>query len=181
MLRAWSEGDDHALEELTPLIYHELYRAAQRQMARERAGHLLQNTALVNEVYLRLARLGEIEWQDRSHFFAVCAQLMRRILIDYARSQHTQKRGGEAQYVTLTENLPLTENMSADLVALDDALVSLAAIDERKAKVIELRFFGGLSVQETAEILKVSEQTVLRDWRFAQLWLLRELSGGAQP
>ena len=180
LLRAWSEGDHHALEELTPLIYHELYRAAQRQMARERAGHLLQNTALVNEVYLRLARLGEIEWQDRSHFFAVCAQLMRRILTDYARSRRTLKRGGEAQYVTLTENLPL-ENLPADLVALDDALNSLAAIDERKAKVVELRFFGGLSVQETAEVLKVSEQTILRDWRFAQLWLLRELSGGAQP
>jgi RNA polymerase sigma factor (TIGR02999 family) len=177
LLRAWSEGNSHALEELTPLIYEEIYLAARRYMARENTGHLLQNTALVNEVFVRLAKIGEVEWQDRSHFFAVCAQIMRRILVDYARSQHRAKRGGQAEQISLEDSLALVQEAPAALIALDDALQSLASVDERKSKVVELRFYGGLSVQEIAEVLKISEKTVIRDWRFAQLWLARELRG----
>jgi RNA polymerase sigma factor (TIGR02999 family) len=146
-------------------------------MAREQPDHILQTTALINEVYLRLVDLRDVSWQDRAHFFAVCARLMRRILTDAARSRRYQKRGGDAQPLSLDETLVVSRKPRADLVALDDALNSLAAVDERKSQVVELRFFGGLSVKETAEVLRVSHQTVLRDWGLAKVWLLRELSG----
>ena len=177
LLRAWSEGDACAPEKLTPLVYEELRRAAHRHMAREQPGHILQTTALINEVYLRLVDLREVSWQDRAHFFAVCARLMRRILTDAARSRRYLKRGGHAQQFSLDETLIVSREPRADLVALDDALNGLAAVDERKSQVVELRFFGGLSVKETAEVLRVSHQTVLRDWGLAKVWLLRELSG----
>jgi RNA polymerase sigma-70 factor, ECF subfamily len=179
LLRAWSQGEDQALEELTPLVYQELYRLAQRQMAREKPGHVLQNTALVNEFYLRLTKLRGMDWQDRTHFFAVSARLMRRILTDLARSRLYQKRGGAIQHVPLNEAFVGGRKPEVDLVALDRALEDLAAIDERKSRVVELRFFGGLSVEETAEALCISEDTVKRDWKFAKHWLLCELSGQA--
>jgi len=175
LLRAWGKGDKRALKELTPLIYEGLYRSAQRFMARERQGHILQSTALINETYLQLARMGEIDWQDRGHFFKVCAQLMRRILTDYARSRLCLKAGGNAWQVPFDEDLAVHLDPGVDLVALDDALDGLAAVDERKSQVIQLRFFAGLSVEETAEALQVSERTVKRDWTLAKLWLLREL------
>lgn len=178
LLRAWSDGDEQALETLTPLVYEELHQAAQRYMVREAAGHTLQATSLVNEVYLRLVDVREVSWQNRAHFLAVCARLMRRILIDLARSWRYLKRGGEAQQVSLDEALLVSEEPRADLLALDDALNGLSAFDQRKGQVVELRFFGGLSAEETAEVLKVSPETVLRDWRLAKDWLVRELSGG---
>lgn len=177
LLRAWSGGDGKALDKLTPLVYEELHRAARRLMAREQPGHTLQATALINEVYLRLVALNEVDWRDRAHFFAVCAQLMRHILTDWARKYRYLKRGGGARQVSLDQALMLPTEPEADLVALDDALTSLAAIDARKCQVVELRFYGGLSVEETAEVLKVSEGTVARDWRVAKLWLLRHMSG----
>jgi RNA polymerase sigma-70 factor, ECF subfamily len=176
LLKAWTTGDEQALEKLTPLVYQQLHRAAQRYMAGERSGHVLQTTALVNEVYLRLVDCDQINWQDRAHFFAVSAQLMRRILVDFARSRGYQKRGGGAPHTSLDEAPSVCNEPDANLVAMDDALKALAAIDERKSKVVELRFFGGLSVEETAEVLKVSVETVVRDWRLAKVWLLRELS-----
>ncbi|MGA7634918.1 MAG: sigma-70 family RNA polymerase sigma factor [Terriglobales bacterium] len=176
LLKAWTTGDEKALEKLTPLVYRQLHRAAQRCMAGERFGHTLQTTALVNEVYLRLVDCGQINWQDRAHFFAVSAQLMRRILIDFARSRGYQKRGGGVSPISLDEAPSLGNEPDANLVALDDALKALAAVDERKSKVVELKFFGGLSVQEMSEVLKVSPNTVVRDWRLAKVWLLRELS-----
>jgi RNA polymerase sigma-70 factor, ECF subfamily len=176
LLRAWSLGEDRALEELTSLVYQELYRSAQRQMAKEKAGHVLQNTALINELYLRLAKLQGFEWQDRSHFFAVCAKLMRQILIDYARSHKYLKRGAGAQHVPLNEAVAAAPSSEIEMVALDRALQRLAEIDERMVRVVELRFFGGLSVEETAQALKVSPDTVKRDWKFAKHWLLCELS-----
>jgi len=179
LLRAWSQGEDQALEELTPLVYRELYRLAQSQMAREKPGHVLQNTALVNEFYLRLSKLRGIDWQDRTHFFAMSARLMRRILTDVARSRLYQKRGGAVQHVPLNEALVSGRTPEVDLLALDRALEDLAAIDERKSRVVELRFFGGLSVEETAEALGISEDTVKRDWKFAKHWLLCALSGNA--
>jgi RNA polymerase sigma factor (TIGR02999 family) len=179
LLRAWSGGDSQALEKLTPLVYQELHSTAQRYMARERPNHTLQATALINEVYARLVDFGKITWQDRAHFFAVSARLMRRILTDFARSRHYQKRGGDALRFSFEEKLYVPCEPSRDLVALDDALTALARVDERKSQVVELRFFGGLTVEETAEALKVSEETVKRDWRLAKLWLLRELSTGA--
>ena len=178
LLRAWSSGDQQALEKLTPLVYEELHRRARHYVARERPGHTIQTTALINEVYLRLVDFRGVTWQDRAHFLAVCARMMRRILTDVARSRNYQKRGGAAQHVTFDEQLFVTGESPADLVALDDALNGLAGVDQRKSQVVELRFFGGLSVQETAEVLKVSEETVKRDWRLAKLWLLREMSGG---
>jgi RNA polymerase sigma factor (TIGR02999 family) len=178
LLRAWSDGDSCALEKLTPLVYEELHRAAHRRMAREQPGHMLQTTALINEVYLRLVDLRDVSWQDRAHFFAVCARLMRRILTDAARSRRYLKRGAGGHQVSLDETLVVSRKPPADLVALDDALNSLAAVDHRKSQVVELRFFGGLSVEETAEVLRVSPQTVLRDWGLAKVWLLRELSAG---
>jgi len=176
LLQAWSAGDEQALEQLTPLVYNELHRTAQRYMAQERPSHTLQATALIDEVYLRLVDCNQINWQDRNHFFAVCARLMRRILTDFARARHYQKRGGGAQPITFTERLYVTAEPAAALVALDEALHSLASVDKRKSDVVELRFFGGLSVKEAASVLGVSDETVKRDWRLAKLWLLREMS-----
>ena len=178
LLRAWTAGDEQALEKLTPLVYQQLHRVAQRYMAGERRGHTLQTTALVNEVYLRLVDCEQISWQDRAHFLAVSARLMRRILIDFARSRGYQKRGGGVPHLSLDEAPSVCREPDTDLVALDDAMKALAAVDERKSKVVELRFFGGLNVKETAEVLSVSPDTVVRDWRLAKVWLLRELSEG---
>jgi RNA polymerase sigma factor (TIGR02999 family) len=177
LLLAWSKGDQTALEKLTPLVYGELHRLARRYMAQERPGHTLEATALVNEAYLRLVDSRDVRWRNRAHFFAVSAQLMRRILVDFARARRYQKRGGEVRRVSLDEALVVTGERGADLVALDDALQALAGVDPRKSRVVELRFFGGLSVRETAEALDVSPDTVMRDWKFAKTWLLRELSG----
>jgi len=176
LLNSWSNGDEQALEKLVPLVYRELHRMARRYMASERPGHTLQTTALINEVYLRLVDSPQISWQNRAHFFAICAQLMRRILTDFARSRSSQKRGGAAFHVPFDEALFEGRDSPADIVALDDALKTLAVTDERKSRVVELRFFGGLSVPETAEVLKVSSETVMRDWKMAKVWLLRELS-----
>jgi len=175
LLARWKDGDETALQELVPIVHEELRRVARRQMAAERPGHTLQPTALVNEAYLRLVNLREMQWQDRAHFFAMAARLMRRILVDFARSRGYQKRGGGAQQVSFTEALDIAEAQPTDVVALDEALESLAQVDERKSRVIELRFFGGLSVDETAEVLNVSRETVKRDWTFAKMWLLRHL------
>jgi RNA polymerase sigma-70 factor (ECF subfamily) len=176
LLQAWSGGDPHALDRLTPLVYNELHRSAQRYMARERPGHTLQATALIDEVYIRLVDGGRVTWQDRNHFFAVCARLMRRILTDFARSRHYKKRGAGARQITFDESLHIASEPAEELVVLDDALRGLAAVDKRKADVVELRFFGGLSVKEAAAVLHVSDETVKRDWRLAKLWLLREMS-----
>jgi len=175
LLQAWSAGDESALQHLTPLVYEELHRAARRYMGGERSGHILQTTALINEVYLRLVDFQQISWQNRAQFVGICAQLMRRILVDYARSYRNQKRGGGVSPLPLDEGLIISSEPHADVLALDDALKALATVDERKSRVIELRFFGGLSVEETAEVLKVSPETVARDWRLAKVWLLREL------
>jgi RNA polymerase sigma-70 factor, ECF subfamily len=177
LLQAWRQGDEGALEKLTPQVYRELHRAAKRCMARERDGHTLQTTALINELYLRLSDLKLIDWQNRAHFFALCARQMRRILTDQARARQSHKRGNGAQPVLLDVALVAAPEASADLIAVDDALNELAKVDERKSQVVEMRFFGGLSVEETAEVLKVSPDTVMRDWRLAKAWLLRELSG----
>jgi RNA polymerase sigma factor (TIGR02999 family) len=174
LLVAWSEGNQDALEKLTPLVYGELHRLAHHYMAGERTGHTLQSTALVHEAYLRLVQTNRMQWQGRAHFFAVSAQLMRRILVDFARSRQRAKRGGKAPVLRL-DDIPLSDEPCADLVALDDALSALAAIDPRKSQMVELRFFGGLNVEETAEILKVSVETIQRDWRLAKVWLRREL------
>lgn len=178
LLKAWTTGDERALEKLTPLVYEHLHRAARHYMAGERSGHTLQTTALVNEVYLRLVNCDQINWQDRAHFFAVSAQLMRRILVDFARSRGYQKRGRGAAHLSLDEAPPVCNEADPNVVALDEALKALTKVDERKGKVVELRFFGGLSVEETAEVLKVSTETVMRDWRLAKVWLLRELTEG---
>jgi len=177
LLRAWGDGNQAALDRLMPLVYAQLRQAAHRYMARERRGHTLQTTALVNEVYLRLAKAREMRWQDRVHFFALSAQMMRRILTDHARARQYAKHGGGAQVVSLDEAPEVSPKPRADLVALDDALKRLAAVDERKSRVVELRYFGGLSVEETGEVLKVSPETVMRDWKLAKAWLLRELRG----
>jgi len=176
MLVAWSNGDESALERLVPLVHDELHRLAHRYMNREDPGHMLQTTALVNEAYLRLVDSSHVRWQNRAHFFAVSAQLMRRILVDFARSRNYLKRGGNAVQVSLDKVLAITPEQDPDAVALDEALNALAAIDERKSRVVELRFFGGLNIEETAEVLKVSPDTVMRDWRLAKVWLLRQLS-----
>ena len=178
LLVAWSGGDEQALEKLMPLVHGELRRLARRQMAGERQGHTLQTTALINEAYLRLIDLTRIRWQDRAHFLAISARLMRRILVDHARTRRYAKRGGGAAKVSLDEALVVTSDPRPDLVALDDALKALAAVDSRKSQVVEMRFFGGLSVEETAEALGVSPQTVMRDWHLAKVWLLRELGKG---
>lgn len=175
LLRDWSNGDDSALQELMPLIDKELRLVAHRFMRRENPGHTLQTTALVNEAYLRLVDQ-RVDWRNRSHFFGIAAGLMRRILIDHARSQVKIKRGGGAHHVALDEALTIAKERSEDLVALDEALNRLDEFDERKGKVVELRFFGGLSVEETAEVLQVSPVTVMRDWSMAKAWLHRELS-----
>jgi RNA polymerase sigma factor (TIGR02999 family) len=178
LLLAWARGDEAALDQLIPLVHNELRQLARRHMAGERAGHTLQATALVNEAYLRLIDVQHVNWQNRAHFLAMSARLMRRILVDYARSRGYQKRGGGAVKVTFDEGLPVAGGRDQDLVAVDDALEALGRIDERKCKVVELRFFGGLSVEETATVLKVSPETVMRDWKLAKAWLLRELRSG---
>jgi len=179
LLLAWGTGDEEALEQLVPLVHGELRRIARRCMAGERKGHSLQATALVNEAYLRLVDVQHVNWQNRAHFLAMSARLMRRILVDYARSKGYQKRGGGAVRVTFDEGLPVVGGRDQDLVAVDDALEALAKIDERKSRVVELRFFGGLSVEETATVLKVSPETVMRDWKLAKAWLLRALRSGS--
>jgi RNA polymerase sigma-70 factor (ECF subfamily) len=175
LLVDWRGGDQTALEQLIPLVHDELRRLARRHMAHERVGHTLQATALVNEAFVRLIDVRQVKWQDRAHFFAMSSRLMRRILVDFARSKGYQKRGGGAQKVSFDEGLIVTREPGQDLVALDDALDALAAFDARKAQVVEMRFFGGLSVEETAEALNVSADTVMRDWKLAKAWLLREL------
>jgi RNA polymerase sigma factor (TIGR02999 family) len=179
LLLAWSEGEETALEKLTPLIYKELHQLARRYMSRERPDHTLQATALVNEAYLRLVDASKVHWQSRSHFLAISAQVMRRVLVDMARSRNYLKRGGDAQQVSLDEALNVGESRGTDFVALDDALNTLAAVDPRKCQVVELRFFGGLSAEETATVLNVSPDTVLRDWKLAKVWLLREIKKGS--
>jgi RNA polymerase sigma factor (TIGR02999 family) len=179
LLHAWRGGDSQALERLTEVVYHELHRMAQRHMARERDGHTLQTTALIGEVYVRLVKVNEVEWQDRAHFFAVCAQLMRRILTDFARSHGYQKRGAGAPHIPLDEALVISAEPQIDLVSLEQALTRLGETDLRKSKVVEMRFFGGLTVEQTAEVLRISPETVTRDWNVARAWLLRELDGGA--
>src|SRR5208282_2127697 len=176
LLRAWSDGDQSALNKLTPIVYDELRRLARRYMRGERPGHSLQTTALVNEAYMRLIDYKSMQWQNRAHFFAVSSQLMRRILVDHAR-RHNLKRGGGVQHVSLEETAMVGGDRAADLVELDDAMDALARIDPRKVQVVEMRFFGGLSVEETAEVLKVSSVTVMRDWSTAKAWLYRELKG----
>jgi RNA polymerase sigma factor (TIGR02999 family) len=175
LLARWKDGDEAALQELLPIVHDELRRLARRQMAGERTGHTLQPTALVNEAYLRLVTLKQMQWQDRAHFFAMAARLMRRILVDVARSRAYQKRGGGAQQVSLTRALDVAETQPTDVAALDDALEALAQVDERKSRVVEMRFFGGLSIEETAEVLNVSRETIKRDWTFAKMWLRRHL------
>jgi len=175
LLAQWQEGDEAALHQLVPIVHDELRRLARRQLAGERPGHTLQPTALVNEAYLRLVDLHQMQWQNRVHFFAMAARLMRRILVDFARSRGYQKRGGGAKQVSFTEALGVAEGQPTDVVALDDALEALAHVDERKSRVVELRFFGGLSIEETADVLNVSRETVKRDWTFAKMWLLRHL------
>lgn len=176
LLHAWSEGDQDALKRLTPIVYAELHRLARGYMRRERPGHSFQTTALVNEAYLRLVDYKRMRWQDRAHFFAVSAQLMRRILVDYARRRNL-KRGAGVQHVSLDEAAVAGGEPSADLVALDDALNELARLDPRKVQVVEMRYFGGLSVEETAEMLKVSPVTVRRDWSTAKIWLYAAMTG----
>jgi RNA polymerase sigma-70 factor (ECF subfamily) len=171
----WGQGDEEALERLIPLVYDELHRIARKHMGHEAVGHSLQATALVNEAYLRLVDAQDVRWQDRTHFLAVSARIMRHILVDHARARRYQKRGGEVDKVTFDEALVVTNEPTQDFVALDDALEALATFDERKSRVIELRFFGGLTVDETASVLNVSPDTVIRDWRLAKVWLQREI------
>jgi RNA polymerase sigma factor (TIGR02999 family) len=180
LLVDWRNGDQAALEQLIPLVHDELRRVARRHMAHERAGHTLQATALVNEAYVRLVDIKQVNWQDRAHFFAMSSRLMRRILVDFARAKGYQKRGGGAQKVSFDEALVVSSEAGPDLVAIDDALTALAHFDPRKAQVVEMRFFGGLSVEETAHALQVSVDTVMRDWKLAKAWLLRELKGPDQ-
>jgi RNA polymerase sigma factor (TIGR02999 family) len=177
LLLRWAQGDEAALEQLVPLVYRELHQIARRCMAGERPGHSLQATALVNEAYVRLVDGTAVDWRDRAHFLAVAARVMRHILVDHARARHYQKRGGQVARVTFDEALVVTDEPRDDVVALDDALKALATFDERKSRVIELRYFGGLSVEETSLVLKVSEDTVMRDWRLAKVWLRREMRG----
>lgn len=179
LLLAWRGGDEAALSRIIPAIERELHRIARRCMAGERVGHSLQATALVNEAYIRLLDVRQMDWQNRAHFFAMAARVMRRILVDSARAKRSQKRGGSAVRITFDEGL-VAGNTSPDLVALDDALRALAKMDERRSQVIELRFFGGLTVEETAVVLKVAPDTVMRDSRLAKAWLARELSGGTR-
>jgi RNA polymerase sigma-70 factor (ECF subfamily) len=178
LLLAWSGGDRTALDRLIPLVHAELHGLAKRYMRRERAGHTLQTTALINEAYMRLIDAQEVRWQNRAHFFAIAARLMRQILVDFARERGYQKRGGAARRVELDEALLVSPGRNEDLVALDEALNALAEVDARKSRVVELRFFGGLNLEETAEALKISPDTVRRDWRLAKSWLLRRLSDG---
>ncbi len=177
LLVAWSDGDKAALDKLTPLVYEELRRLAHQYMSQERPGHTLQTSALVNEAYLRLIDQKDVHWQNRAHFFGIAAQMMRRILVDHARQRRYAKRGGDARRVSLDEAMIVSNERAADVVALDDALKSLAEIDPRKSQIVELRFFGGLSIEETAEVLKVSPGTIMREWTLAKAWLRREMTG----
>jgi RNA polymerase sigma-70 factor, ECF subfamily len=177
LLQAWGAGDQSALTRLMDVVYGELHNLASHYMAAEQVGHTLQTTALVNEVYVRLVDVKHVGWEDRTHFFALCAQLMRRVLIDFARSRNYQKRGGRIPHVELHEAATISMETGPEILAVDEALESLAKVDERKSQVVELRFFGGLTVDETAAVLKVSPETVIRDWRLAKAWLLRKLSG----
>lgn len=176
LLNDWTNGSRAARDELMPLVYEELRRLAHRHMGRERPGHTLQTSGLVNEAFLKLVDQTNVHWKNRAHFFAIAAQIMRRILVDYARSRRYAKRGGGAQRVSLNEALIASEGRSAEVVALDEALKGLGVIDERKAQIVELRFFGGLSIEETAEVLGVSPGTVMRDWTLAKAWLRKELA-----
>ncbi|HYK22990.1 MAG TPA: sigma-70 family RNA polymerase sigma factor [Pyrinomonadaceae bacterium] len=178
LLRAWSDGDQAALEKLIPLVYAELHRLAKRYMGHEHAGHSLQTSALVNEAYLRLVDAHGVRWQNRTHFFAVSAQIMRRILVDFARARQKLKRGGGLRQVTLDEGLVVSPESGADLLALDEALEKLTILDTRQSKVVELRYFGGLNEEEVAAALNVSPRTVRHDWSLARAWLYRELSPG---
>ena len=181
LLRAWSQGDESAREKLIPLLYGELHRLARRYMRQERPDHTLQATALVNEAYLRLIDVNRVEWRNRTHFLALAAEMMRRILIESARSRHRQKRGGGAIRVSIDELGELPEPQGCNLVALSDALSELAMFDARMSQVVELRFFGGLSVEETADVLNVSPETVTRDWKTAKAWLVREITQERRP
>jgi RNA polymerase sigma factor (TIGR02999 family) len=176
LLQEWSDGDETALEQLMPLVYGELHRLAHQHMRRENPGHILQTSALINEAYLCLVDESQIHWQNRAHFFGIAARLMRRILVDEARKRNSAKRGGATIQVSLHEAMTVPEEQAANVVALDDALKSLEAIDSRQSEIIELRFFGGLSIEETANVLKVSPGTVMRDWTFARAWLRNEMS-----
>jgi RNA polymerase sigma-70 factor, ECF subfamily len=175
LLKDWGAGDESALQKLIPLVYEELHRMAHYQMARERAGHTLQTTALVNEAYSRLVGAAHVPWKDRAHFFALSAQLMRRVLVDHARRHLRAKRGSPMKMLSLDESLAIPVDLGREIIEVDDALKSLAAIDARKAKTVELRFFGGFSVEETAKVLNVSVRTVMNDWKFAKVWLMREI------
>jgi len=176
LLVEWSEGNELAKEQLFPLVYEELRQMARRYLRRQPSGHTFQTTELIHEAYLKLANQGDRTWQNRAHFFGVAAHAMRHILVDYARSKQSQKRGGWPDRVTLSENAVVSSEHSDEIVALDDALKQLAALDERKSRVVELKFFGGLNIEEIAEVLKISDKTVKRDWRFARTWLLRQLA-----
>jgi RNA polymerase sigma factor (TIGR02999 family) len=176
LLGDWSKGDEFALEQLMPLVYEELRQMAKRYMRRQPSGHTFQTTELIHEAYLKIARQEEQNWQNRAHFFGAAAQAMRHILVDYARSKNSKKRGGLVEKITLEENLVVSANRSEEIIALDDALSELAALDERKSRVVEMKFFGGLNIEEIGEVLKISPETVKRDWRFARTWLLRELA-----
>lgn len=171
LLVAWGNGDQAALDQLMPLVYSELHRLAHRHIKKERPGHTLQTSALLNEAFLRLVDQRDVQWQGRAHFFSIAAQMMRRILVDYARSRRFAKRGGDAQQVSFDEELVVSRQLSADVLRIHDALNELATIDERKSKIVELKFFGGLSIEETAEVLGVSPGTVMRDWTLAKAWL----------
>ncbi len=179
LLLKWSKGDSDALDRLVPLVYPELRRIARRYMGRENSQHTLQTSALINEAYLRLVDTQDVAWQDRAHFFAVAAQVMRRILIDHARRYRYDKRGGGATHIALDDAAVIIEERAAEFVALDGALTGLAEVDARKSRIVELRFFGGLTVEETAEVMKLSPITVKREWRAARAWLFREISGDA--
>jgi RNA polymerase sigma-70 factor (ECF subfamily) len=176
LLKRWSDGDREALEELTPMVYAELHRMAQRHMRKQPSSHTLQATALIHEAYLRLLGHSEKRWENRLHFFGVAAQTMRHILVDYARARKTGKRGGEARVVSLEEAAIVSRQRAAELIALDDALAELSRLSPRQGRIVELRYFGGLTVEETAEVLKVSVDTITRDWRQAKAWLHRELN-----
>lgn len=180
LLMAWSDGDQSALDQLTPLVYRELHRLAKGYLHRERPGHILQTTALVNEAYLRLIDWKDVHWQNRAHFLGVAAKLMRRILVDSARARYQDKRGGAARQVSFDEAAAVSVEHAAEFIALDDALQQLAAIDPRRSRLVELRFFGGLNEEETAEVLKVSPRTVRREWSLARAWLHRELKQEGQ-
>src|SRR5512132_2172887 len=176
LLQEWSEGDESALERLMPLVYDELHRLAHQHMRREGPGHILQTSALINEAYLRLVDQPQIRWENRAHFFGIAARLMRRILVDDARKRNSAKRGGSLIQVPLDEASTMAQEQAANVAALDDALKTLETIDERQGKIVELRFFGGLSIEQTAEVLKVSPGTVMRDWTFARAWLRNEMT-----